>query len=81
MAPEPMRTAKELAQFTGVSYRVILNAVSSGELESVRFSGNGRGTIYITDSAWDRWLGKKKTQTKIKTRLSGTRSVSELALN
>lgn len=80
MAPEPMRTAKELAELTRISYRTILNAVNKGELESVRFSGSQRGTIYIADSAYERWIAKNRTQTVIKGRLGASQSVKELAL-
>lgn len=86
MAPEQMRTAKDLAQLTGFSYRQILNACAKGELEGFRPSGNGQGTIYITDSAWSDYLERIKVKTKVKGRPSKanpsgkTRPVSELAL-
>lgn len=80
MAPEPMHTAKDLARITGISYRTILAAINSGELESFRPSGNGRGTIYVAASAWDKWLQGKKTKTKVKGRVEETQPISKLAL-
>lgn len=75
-----MHTARDLARITGISYRTILAAINSGELESFRPSGNGKGTIYVAASAWDKWLAGKKTKTTIKGRVGDRKSVSKMAL-
>lgn len=62
-----MRMAREIAKITGFSYRTILKACKSGQIES--FQPAERGPIYITDSAWEGYLQSIKTKARIPGRI------------
>jgi hypothetical protein len=58
------RSAREWADLTGFSYRAILDAARSGDLESFRFTD--AGPYLISDKAFEEWKESLKVRPKVK---------------